>query len=330
MLPSRQGPVRAAVALSMVLLAVVVTACSSPPLLPEGADRYETARTFHERGRHEEAGMLLAPLLDDDAVAMTDRAEAAFLSGEAALADGEHLVAYRHYRYVLENAPWSPHAAAIEDRLFELGQIFFHDPRHGGFFGNRTRGVEVFETYQAFFRRSDRADDALRLVGDYFFDDEEWEEAAFTYERLVEEYAESEWVERSLWRAGAARLRLNRGPEYDRDELLRAKERLDLLLSQHPRSADAPTARAELSAVRERLARSELVVADFYRRRGIPDGERVRLANAFLVYADTPSGEEARQRLLAMNIDLSALRSDPSLSSVDAMRPGRRPWMEKR
>jgi tetratricopeptide (TPR) repeat protein len=315
--------------LVVAFAALLFSSCASTALDLEGAESLDTARTYLEMGRFGEAADLAGDIVRDSAMGAQHRAEAAFVAGEAELGQGEHLNAFRHYQYLLESAPFSPHSAVIQDRLFEIGQAFFHDEEYDGWFGDRARGVEVFGTYQTYFRRTDRADDALRLIADYYAADGEWEEAAFTYDRLLEEYPGSEWIEESLWRSGWCRLQLNQGPEYDRDELLRAKERLDLSLARFPRGMAANKAREDLQLVRERLGRGEIGVADFYRGRGIWEGERLRLANAYLLYGDTAAGAEARERLLARDVDLATLERDPRLNSVDNMKPGRPPWNKR-
>lgn len=332
--PARPRAPRAALALLVALTALtalttLTAACASTADLPRGADDLDTARMWLEMGRFEESADLARPLARDTDESPQVRAEAAFVAGEAEFADGKHAKALQHYRYILENAPWSPHADLIRDRLFEIGEIFFHDERYDGWFGGRGRGVEALEAFQAWFRNDDRADDALRLVADYFETEREYEEAAFTYERLIETYPESEWVERSLWRAGWCRLQIAQGPEYDRDELLRAQEKLRTSLRTFPRGVAAQEAAADLARVRDQLARSELVVADFYRSRGKWEGERLRLANAWLLYPETQAGALARDRLAAANVDLEALETDAGLSSVDSVKPGKQPWSQR-
>ncbi len=314
----------------VLLLVAVCAGCSSTPDIDLG-EPLDASRRLLEMGRYEDASDIAGPIARSTDEDPRDRAEAAFVAGEADFERGEHLAAFRHYRYILENAPWSPHAALIRERLFEIGLAFFNEERYRGWgwFDSRARGVEVLETLQAYFKRSDEADDALRLVGDYFVEEEEFEEAALAYERLFEEYPDSEWGELALWRAGWSRMQLSRGPEYDRDDLLRAKGRLEESLRLFPKGVSSAEARRDLDHVRSQLARSEVIVADFYRGRGVAAGERLRLANAWLLYPDTEPGQLAGQRLEAMGLDLQALRNDPMLSSVDAVRPGRDLWGER-
>jgi len=315
-----RSPGRGAWLLPAVLL--LAAACSSVPPL-EGMDELESARTYAEWGDQEKALDLAEQVIDKDDVTLEDETEASFLAAEAALALGQDVLALRRYKWILENAPWSEHTVVIEDRLYGLGIAFLTLDRYGGWFDSRARGVEALETLQLHYHRSDKADDALRMVGDYFARDDvrEWLEAAITHEQLATEYPDSEWAERSLWLAGHYRLRLVHGPAYNKDEMLRARALLERSLELHPRGSQAREAAADLAAVRDLLARGEVLVADFYAGRGNLPGERLRLANAALLFPETQAGLAAIQRLHGMGLDLATVAADPSQSSIDTFVP---------
>jgi len=304
-----------------VLLAAVAAACVGQPLGDPTSARARV-EALQAEGRLEDAAELGERVLLSPDVPAEDKAEVAFLAGEAQFARGRHGAAFGHYRWVLENAPWSAHAAAIEARLFESGKVMLFGEEYSGWFDDRGKGVDVLETLAAHFRASERADDALKLVGDYFADDEveAWGEASLSYLRVVDEYPGSEWAERCLWLAGRCRLNEAQGPLYDRNELLRAQALLRRSLAEHPRGVAIGEARADLATCRESLARSELAVADFYAGRGVPAGELLRLANAAALYPDTPGGQEAAARLAAAGLDPAALARDPRRHSIDTVR----------
>jgi tetratricopeptide (TPR) repeat protein len=301
-------------------LLATLAACASQPLGDPSTARAR-AEALAAEGEHEDLAELGERVLQSPEVSAEDKAEVAFLAAEAEFARGRHGAAFERYRWVLENAPWSAHAAAIEGRLFESGQVMLFGEEYSGWFDDRGKGVDVLETLAAHFRASDRADDALKLVGDYFADPEvkAWGEASLSYLRVVDEYPGSEWAERCLWLAGRCRLQEAQGPQYDRNELLRAQALLQRSLSEHPRGVALAEARADLSACRESLARAELVVADFYAARGVPAGELLRLVNASALYPDTPAGREAAQRLAGAGLDPAALARDPRRNSVDTV-----------
>ena len=304
-----------------LLLAGGSLACTSYPL---GDPHTALARQkeFLAEGETKDVAGLGEAMSKSVDVPSADRAEGAFLAAEAERERGRFGVAFDRYRWVLENAPWSEHAALIEDRLYEIGQEMLFGEDYDGWFDDRGRGVEVLETLAAHYRASDHADDALKLVGDYFASDDvqAWGDASLAYLRVADEYPESEWAERCLWLAGHCRMRGAEGPAYDRNELLLARDLLERSLSTHPRGVAAQDARADVVACREDLARAELFVADFYAGRGIAAGEQLRLANAAILYPDTAGGQEAAARLQALGLDPALLAQDRRLNSVDAVK----------
>jgi len=305
----------------------MVTGSEGLPGVAEGA-LLDDARVALLDGRHDDAAAIAESLLEGE-LAREDQAEARFVAGEARLSRGDHTEALQHYLWILENAPWSPRSAALEERLYRLGLAFLRDDRYAGIFGSRGRGIEALETLQIHFSRSERADDALRLVADHFSSDEvgEYEEAALVYERLVEEYPNSEWVERALWRIGYCRMRLAMGAEYDRNMLLAARQALQRSLDLYPRGVASDEARRDLGEVLEMLASKELAVADFYRARGQAEGERLRLANAALLYPTTEAGRQAERRLAELGLDPRALAS-AGAHSIDNVHAEPSPWAD--
>jgi len=312
-------------------LALALTACGAPRPLP-GMDHLRSAEFELGQQRFERAQEFAEAALDEEVageIPAADKAEAHWVAAEAAFAQGRHLKAFRHYKSLLETAPSSERVVAVEDRLFELGEIYFFDPEYGGWFDSRARGVEVFETLQINFAQSDQADDALRRIGEYFASDdvENWREAALTFEQLYREYPTSEWAERSLWLAGHYRLRLVPGPRYNQAELLRAQDLLRLSLRVHPRGVAVHEAREDLEAAREMMAESELLIAEFYAARDRKAGEQLKLANAALLYPDTRAGKLASERLIAMGVDITKL-DDARLNSLDKAVAPRSAWEE--
>ena len=320
---------RAGRRVAAALAAAALAGCFGPAL-GEPQTALERQRELYARGDLDDTAKLGKVIVGSDQVPAADRAEAAFLAGEADFALGNHGRAFERYRYVLENAPWSEHAAVIEDRLYAIGEAFFLSDEYSGWFGDRGRGVAALETLQAHFRTSDRADDALMLVGDYFASEHEYPEAALSYLRLVDTYPDSEWAERCLWLAGHCRLTYAQGPKYDRNDLLRAREVLQRSIATHPRGVAVQEAKADLASCEEQLAAAELYVAEFYRGRGNAMGEVMRLANAALLYPRTEGGQVASARLLAMGLDPEALKGDRRRQSTDNVRVSRPLWEQER
>ncbi len=313
-------------------LVMLLGACQAAPQLPEGLDRLEAARSAFAVGDDQTAAAFAEGVAGDEALSPGERGEAAFVAAEAEMRRGEHLDAYRHYRSILENAPFSEHVGIIEGRLFEIGTAFFEEEKYDGWiFDEHARGVGVMETLRTHYRKSDLADDALKAIADYLASPEvgDWEEASLRYQELFEQHPESEWAEDARWRAGHCLLKQSQGPAYDRTELLRAQDFFEESLRLYPKGVAIQRVREDLWTVRNLLASYEVQVADFYQRRNQPQGERIRLVNAALLYPETNAGAQAALRLKEYGIDLEildreAILSNPRLQSVDNIQAGAR------
>ena len=315
---------------ALLLAAALGPACA--PSAIRGLTRLETAQSYLDAERFGRAANMAEYLLEEaqsPPLSAQDEAEAAWLAGESRMFEGEHERAFQHYKRLLETAPWSPHVAALEARLYEIGLALLYEDQYGGWlFSSRGRGVEVMTTLQVHFRQSARADDALRHIADWFASDEneEWLEASLTYEQLFTDYPDSEWAERSLWLAAWCRLKRVYRAGYNNGDLHHAHELLRTSRRVHPRGAASREVREDLTRTRDLLAQTEVIVADFYAGRGRPAGEQLRLANAALLYPETDAGEAARQRLAAMGLDIDVMAADPALSSTDGSVSPRSPW----
>lgn len=86
---------------------------------------------------------------------------------------------------------------------------------------------------------------------------------------------------------------------HDRDQTAAqsAHSYFATLLQQHPNSPFADLARMELARCRESLAAHELLVSEFYRRRGNPEAANVRLLSLASRFSETPTAANALLRL---------------------------------
>src|SRR5688572_16056842 len=112
-------------------------------------------RDYQAEGDTDEVADLGDDIRKSSELSFEDRAEAAFLAGEAWVVEEELGEAFDDYRWILENAPWSEHVKVIEDRLFTIGRTMLFGEEYSGWFDDRAKGVEVMETLAAHYRASD-------------------------------------------------------------------------------------------------------------------------------------------------------------------------------
>ncbi|MGH7150339.1 MAG: outer membrane protein assembly factor BamD, partial [Planctomycetota bacterium] len=185
--------------------------------------------------------------------------------------------AYTAAKAFAETYPTSTRRSDLERILYEIGLAYDRDTGGiplFGWFPRRGSAVPVFETLVEHFPRGDHADEALRRIGGYYFDEEEWIEARTAYERLLKGYAGSEWADLADFRVGICNLREAGAPSHDLGAMRRAREKLEGYLKNRPEGGKRAEAQAALAQVLEMLAEREWRTGEFYRRIGNEFGAR--------------------------------------------------------
>ena len=184
--------------------------------------------------------------------AEASNAEKAFNRGQQERKEKNYLEAVRYYEYVRNNFPYSQFAA-----LSELA------------------------------------------IADMSFDRDDWSTAATQYQDFVKSHPSHPKADYAAFRAGLARWEdkpsdlwlLPPSSEKDQAPLRSALDALQRFVLSYPRSEYVPRARELIADTRERLARHEQYVADFYWKRKAWKGAAGRLMVLADSYGDLRGGK---------------------------------------
>jgi outer membrane protein assembly factor BamD len=148
------------------------------------------------------------------------------------------------------------------------------------------------------FPYSKFAVEAQLRLGDVYFLQESYAEAAAAYEAFRDLHPKHEKVSRALFRAGKSHF-LETPEEVSRD-LSSAEHALlayQEFLKRFPADPAAGEATNDMTTLRERLAEKERRVADFYFKRGNTQAARARYEHVIARYPDTLAAKHARTKL---------------------------------
>lgn len=245
-----------------------------------------------------------------------DAEEAYYLAGESCFQDEDYWWSFRYYRDLLTRFPVSQFIDEVAEKDFQIGEAYLN--QEPGFFGhlftNRSRGVRVLNHLVTNFSRHSLADDALMAMGDYFYEDEEYPDAAFNYSRILKFYSGSEWSEKALFRLGHSYFLDTKGISYDRENPLKALASMRVYIIKYPKGNYIESAEGLLKQSEENLAKKELEIARYYMNQDCDLGTRIHLANIVIVFPETASSKVARE-IMAKH------KWDSTLHSVDRMVP---------
>lgn len=249
----------------------------------------------------------LLDALDAGALRPRELEKHLFLEARAHYLEGEGWRSFQKLEALASKFPvtaFAPQAAWME---FQIGKALL-DSRSGflGLFSDRGYGLRVLKHLVIHYRdqtEPDRpgnvlADDALALIGQVYWDKEDWEESILRYTQLVQEHPESEWGPLALFRIAMAWFHRVEGPLYDQSFMERAERELALFQGRELGTpAQKKEAGAALERVRAWLAERSLFLARYYATVGSPQGAEFYLDRTVRLYPDTEAARAAEQEL---------------------------------
>ena len=157
------------------------------------------------------------------------------------------------------------------------------------------------------------AEQALRLKGDYHYQNGEFDEAELTYARLMREFPRGRYRKISLLRSGQSALARFPGVEFDDADLLEADVYFRDFQSQYSDRSRGLSRAADLAAhSRQPRAHKEFTVASFYERTRRLDAAAYYYRYVIDSWPESTWAAQSRERLVAIGAD------GPTTIDVDA------------
>jgi len=214
---------------------------------------------------------------------------------------GEHSRAYDLIRKLDKLYPTHHERQAAGALLAEAGMALSQD--HSSFwifYDAQDKAFAALEYLVLNYPGEPRGAEAYWRLAEMYADDDQLETAIDRLRELTWNFATSPYVPAALARIPALRLATLDSPEYDRGELVRARAEFEDWLRDHAGHELEPEVRAGYTDCLRRLARSDVLIARFYRRVGNTYGAR-RHAERALEEADRAldaSGRAAAEDIL--------------------------------
>lgn len=202
------------------------------------------------------------------------------------LAQGRPYKAYSLLKKV--EAKYPRHHGKVEagEILFDAGMQLADDRSSFlGFFAARDDGIEVLEYLVLTYPLERGCDQAFFKLAGMYEEDRYFEIARERHEELLYAHIKSPLAVASEARIPHLRLEGLESPEYDRRELLKARNELEVWLQRHVGHELEEEVRFDYADCLARLVASDLGIARFYRRIDTPFGARFHAARALEIAA---------------------------------------------
>lgn len=230
-----------------------------------------------------------------------EAAEAQYHMGLCLENMGKDYAAYQAYFKVVESYPFSERIEDSVEREYEIaGRLLDQYPK-------KILGVPIEVTehpsvviYKSIIDQtpySKYAPQALYKMGFVLKGLSRFDEAEEAFQKLVDNYPESEWVDPGLYQLALTKVAKNPGVDYDYTGLESAEKMFQEFVHEHPDAKISQDAQEQLMALREKEAEKHYKIAQFYQAQKAYDSARIYYEVVVEKFPETDMADKAREKL---------------------------------
>ncbi|HOD48593.1 MAG TPA: outer membrane protein assembly factor BamD [Candidatus Hydrogenedentes bacterium] len=227
-----------------------------------------------------------------------------FLRGEINMRQGDYLDAANEFQQVITNYPDTDLYDTVIKKQYEIGDKFYAlgEKRMGKrwtLFRSRPfkKAIQIYSMVIDNQPFQEAAAEAQYKVGLCHFTRDEYVEAAYEYQRVLEDYAGSDWVDDASYGLAMCYYEASLSPAYDQTRSRLAIEAIDEFKSRFPEDERTQGLDEKREEMREKIARQRLLTARFYEKRRRFDAARIYYEAVVEQFPDTAAATDAKDWL---------------------------------
>ena len=224
-----------------------------------------------------------------------------FLRGEINLRQGDFMDAAKEFQQVITNYPDTDLYDAVIEKQYEIGDRFYERgqkrlEKRWTLFRKRPfkKAVEVYSMVIDNQPFQDTAAEAQYKIGLCHFTREEYVEAAYEYQRVLEDYAGSDWVDDASYGLAMCYYEASLPPDYDQTRSKLAIEAIDEFKARFPEDERVEGLAEKREEMREKIAQQRLDTARFYEKRRRFTAARMHYEVVVEQFPDTSAATTAK------------------------------------
>ena len=224
-----------------------------------------------------------------------------FLRGEINLRQGDYLEAANQFQQVITNYPDTDLYDAVIEKQYEIGDRFYElgqkrMEKKWTLFRARPlkKAIDVYSMVIDNQPFQEAAAEAQYKVGLCHFTRDEYVESAYEYQRVIEDYASSDWVDDASYGLAMCYYEASLPPDYDQTRSRLAIEAMDEFKARFPEDERVENLAEKRQDMRDKMARQRLMTARFYEKRRRFDAARIYYEAVVEQFPDTAAATDAK------------------------------------
>jgi len=209
--------------------------------------------------------------------------------------------AFKEYQKVLEIYPSYGRIFDIIERQFKIGNLFLAGGKRRLWKFNivpaNDKAIEVFETVIENAPFSEFSPRSQFLLGECYFKVKKYQDAILEYQKVVEEYSDSEYLDDARFQIGICAYQLSRGSAYDQQATNKAIDTFRSYIIDFTQSRRVAEAKKMIKELEARKAQGAFDVAQYYQDQKQYESAKIYFEEVIKNYPDTDFAQQSRKLL---------------------------------
>ncbi|MFA5059496.1 MAG: ComEC/Rec2 family competence protein [Candidatus Omnitrophota bacterium] len=236
-----------------------------------------------------------------------EAAEAQYFIGLCWEEQGRAFDAYKAYQKTIEKYPFNDRSAEIIERQYKIGeQVLEGDVKKSGILNAVVGGdynvVDVFRTVIKNAPYGVYAAVSQYKIGLYLQEKGLYQEARDEFEKVVNDYPESEWVKAAKYQIALVDAKRSTQAQYDQRVTQAAVKEFEEFTAAYPDAELSEKAKKEIQKLRSKEAENNFLIGRFYEKQKQDDAARIYYEVIINDYHETTWAVKAQERLRLIDL----------------------------
>lgn len=234
------------------------------------SEQLEFAIGFYKNKEYEEALREFRKLIRHYPRAR-EAPDAQYYIGKVFEDQGEVFTAFKEYQIVVEKYPFSDRSVEIVKLQYEIGNKLLEGEGTRNKFMSTLKGtnynvIDIFQTIIKNAPYGDLAAPSQYKIGLYLMEQGLYQESRDEFEKVVNDYPQSEWAKAAQFQIAQADAKRSAGAQYDQKTTQAAVEEFKEFLEANPDAELSDKAKEQIRVLREKEAENNFMIAQYYEK----------------------------------------------------------------
>ncbi len=232
-----------------------------------------------------------------------EAAEARFLIGSYLEAQGRLNEAFKAYQKVVEKYPFSERFTEVIEKEYQIGEKLLEGETKernkfvAAMVGGEYNVIDVFRAVIKNAPYGKYAAPSQYKIGLYLSEKGLHQEARDEFEKVINDYPDSEWVKAAKYQIALVDAKRSTAPQYDQKITKAAVEEFKDFTKTYPDAELSQKAHDQISKLREKEAENNFLIAHFYEKQKKYPSAKIYYEGIVEDYQGSPWAAKAAERL---------------------------------